>query len=617
MQFPFYPRNSSYSTATFADVCGVSGLSPDGGCNLFQPGVQTGVHPQFILYPEGEGAYSTDKNNWAPSVGFAWTLGGKGGLLRSVLGNEEGDSVVRAGYSVAFNRPGMSDFTGAIDDNPGISLTTNRTHTLGNLGTPGEVLLRSPGTLGPPSFPLSRNYPLTDTIDGDVRIFDPNLQVPYAQSWTAGWQRKLTQNMAFEARYVGTRALQEWVEFNYNEVNIVENGFLDEFRLAQGNLRANLAAGRGANFRYAGPNTGTSPLPIFLAYFSGLSQSAASNSANYSSRAVREQHVREPAGDVQPAADHGSQRAGCRSGTPSERAERRPAGELHRGQPGSAWWRAKSPPTAPAAATTPCSWNCGSACRMASSSRPTTPTARSICSSASRSAGRTRKRRDVGDEGGVAHAFKTNWVYELPFGQNRRFFSGVNTLVDRIIGGWEFDGIATIQSGRQVSFGNVRLVGMSEGELRDNFKLRFDDAGRVVYMLPQDIIDNTIAAFDVSATSLTGYGSRGAPTGRYMAPANGPDCIELAQTAVTTGYGDCGGGELVMTGPSLVRFDLSAVKRLPITGRVNFEFRTEFLNAFNTPWFTPVATASATVDNYRVTAADSGRTIQLVWRVNW
>ena len=157
---------------------------------------------------------------------------------------------------------------------------------------------------------------------------------------------------------------------------------------------------------------------------------------------------------------------------------------------------------------------------------------------------------------------------------------------------------------------------MSLDELRDNFKLRFDDAGRVVYMLPQDIIDNTVGAFDVSATSLTGYGARGAPTGRYLAPANGPDCIELAQTAAH---------RIRRLRRRRTRRDRTAAgsvrpqrgKRVPIVGRVNVEFRAELLNAFNPPWFTPVATASATVDNYRVTAADSGRTIQLVWRVNW
>ena len=42
----------------------------------------------------------------------------------------------------------------------------------------------------------------------------------------------------------------------------------------------------------------------------------------------------------------------------------------------------------------------------------------------------------------------------------------------------------------------------------------------------------------------------------------------------------------MLTGPTLVRFDLSAVKRVTIKGRVNVEFRAEFLNAFNTPWFT-------------------------------
>ena len=92
--------------------------------------------------------------------------------------------------------------------------------------------------------------------------------------------------------------------------------------------------------------------------------------------------------------------------------------------------------------------------------------------------------------------------------------------------------------------------------------------------LPQDIIDNTIKAFSVSATSPTGYGSLGAPTGRYLAPANRADCIE-------TYAGQCGFPSLTLYGPSFTRFDLSLIKRTKITEKVDFEFRAEFLNAFN------------------------------------
>jgi hypothetical protein len=153
---------------------------------------------------------------------------------------------------------------------------------------------------------------------------------------------------------------------------------------------------------------------------------------------------------------------------------------------------------------------------------------------------------------------------------------------------------------------------MTRTDVEKMFKLRFDDANKVVYMLPQDVIDNTVKAFSVLATSASGYGSLGAPTGRYFAPANGSDCIEIAGA-----YGDCGTGDLVVTGPRLVRFDLSAVKRTRISNRVNFEFRAEMLNAFNHPYFTPVGGLGNTPDDYRVTAADSGRTMQLVSRINW
>jgi hypothetical protein len=63
-----------------------------------------------------------------------------------------------------------------------------------------------------------------------------------------------------------------------------------------------------------------------------------------------------------------------------------------------------------------------------------------------------------------------------------------------------------------VDLGNVRLVGITREEAQRMFQLRYDAAGRHVYMLPQDVIEQTLNAFNVSATSATGYAGA-APTG--------------------------------------------------------------------------------------------------------
>src|SRR4051812_49740520 len=125
---------------------------------------------------------------------------------------------------------------------------------------------------------------------------------------------------------------------------------------------------------------------------------------------------------------------------------------------------------------------------------------------------------------------------------------------------------------------------MTEDEFRKSVELRVGANGQL-FILPQDIIDNSVRAFQTSATSATGY-SAAAPTGRYLAPANGPDCIETAP-----GAGDCGIRSLVVNAPGLVRFDIGINKRVKIHGNVNFEFRGEFLNAFNSPYFNPASTA--------------------------
>ena len=64
--------------------------------------------------------------------------------------------------------------------------------------------------------------------------------------------------------------------------------------------------------------------------------------------------------------------------------------------------------------------------------------------------------------------------------------------------------------------------------------------------MPQDIIDNTRRAFNTDPTSPTGYGALGAPTGRYIAPAQQPGCIALY-------VGDCGTPEqMLLYGPWFV-----------------------------------------------------------------
>jgi hypothetical protein len=219
----------------------------------------------------------------------------------------------------------------------------------------------------------------------------------------------------------------------------------------------------------------------------------------------------------------------------------------------------------------------------------------------------------------LAHAFKINWVYELPFGRGRMMLGNASRPVNVLIGGWEFHGTGRIQSGQLLNFGNVRLVGMTRKDLQQLYGLNFDDAARIIYALPKDIIDNTIKAFSVSATSSTGYGALGPPTGRYVAPANSANCIEVYD-------GQCAPAETRIKGPMFTRFDLSVIKRVRFTERMSFELRGEFLNAFNNTNFYGVTCASNSATCGQVTSAyrdvsnsqdPGGRLIQLVARINF
>jgi hypothetical protein len=612
VQFPFTPLNGSYSTTTFADLFGVSGAG-----NLFKPGTLTGKAPQFIKFNEGDRAYQVDYRNFAPSFGFAWSPKAKDGWLKRLVG-DGGQTVLRGGYSIAYNRYGLGDFSGTYGANPGVTITTNRDLTIGNLvgGSLGTLplLFRETSRLGPPSFPATPSYPFAGAITDSANIIDPKIRTPYAQSWSFGLQREISKNMAIEVRYVGTRHLQGWSDYNFNSVenNILENGVFNEFKLAQANLQANLAAGRGANFRYFGPNTGTFPLPIALAYFRGVGD--ATNPAHYSSSNFASTTFINPLAQFNPLpltyaanlhSDATRRANALAAGLPPNFFLTNP--DLR----GGVFYTSNS------GYTRYDSMQVEFRRRMSRGLlvQGSYTFAKGFSSSRlSFRAPRVNTRSNV-----LKHAFKANWVYELPFGRGKALLGGAGGVLDKIVGGWEFNGTARIQSGNLLDFGNVTLVGMTRKEFVDAFGLYFDHNAKLIRNLPLDIIENTQRAFSTSAASTTGYGASGPPTGRYLAPANSTSCLQVVGD-------ECAPLNLYVNGPMFARFDLSALKRIRINERFNFELRGEFLNAFNHINFFGVTGASSSATLGQITSSyrdvnntqdPGGRLVQIVLRLNF
>jgi hypothetical protein len=573
LQSPLVARNNVYANAPIESIWGVSGVG-----NLFKPGTLTGKPVTYFRQEIDQNPYTTAKNNFAPSFGFAWTPNFKEGFLSKVFG-AGGQSVFRGGYSIAYNRDGIFTIVAPLSNNPGLTIDASRSMALGNLvgGTLGSLplLLRETNRLGAPAFSATPNYNNLGTIANSVRTYDPNLKIPYVQSWSFGWQREINRDTVIEARYVGNRGSRFLSTYNINEFNIVENGYLAEFKLAQANLAANQAAGRGNTFRYFGPNTGTSPLPIHLAYFQGLNAAAAGTAANYTSAQfgnfananTLNVNAANPFGLAGVLDGNATFRANAgRAGLPINfflaNPDRR-GGAFITGNGGRSYYDSLQVEM-----------------RRRLSKGLLLQTSYTFAKAQELLRVSLRDNWVKSGNGlGITHAFKANWIYEMPFGRGKALLGGVNGAVDRIVGGWEFNGVARIQSGAPNAIDGVQLVGTTREELQKNLQIRFDDAGGIVYYLPQDFITNTIRANNVDITqntsaTLKGYSTRGAPTGAYFAPANSGGCIQVFS-------GQCAPPRIILFGPSFTRYDLSLVKRVKITEKVNFELRGEFLNAFN------------------------------------
>ncbi len=624
VQMPFSSVNDTMSAASLADVCGVSGLGSGGiynACRFSTPNASGGKVPQFGQLTRGSLGYNIDWNNIAPTVGAAWRPHIQHGWLRALLGDPE-QATLRGGYSVAYNRQGLGVFTGVFGANPGSTLSLTRDANTGLVpaGETWPVLLRETSRLYPAAFNESPAFPIAIRPNraDNINAFHPDIQIDSAHTWTVGLQRALGKDMALEVRYVGTKGVDLWSTLDYNERNIIENGFFDEFTRAIGNLDANNRAGgtRAGSFAYFGPGTGTSPLPIYLAYLNGSRDAAnpaaySGGTATWANTTFAQRLVRVSPSPNNAAADL--------DGSLTRRTN-----ALAAGFPANFF--VVNPDAAAVNVTDSGAYSDSSALQIELRRRLSRGLSVNGSYQYALAGGSTflgfHYGRERNPSANVRHAIKAQWDWRLPVGRGERFGQNMHPILNGILGGWQFNGATRIQA-QMVNFGNVRLVGMTKDDLQGMYKydLRVNpDSGLLTpYMLPDDVILNTRRAFSISSTSPTGYADLGVPEGRYIAPANGPDCIQLKA-------GDCTPRTLLIRAPFFGRVDIGVTKRFTIQGNTNFELRADVLNVLNNINFDPVVNPGAGGGIFQVTTAyrDPGNTFdpggrlgQISIRLNW
>jgi hypothetical protein len=207
--------------------------------------------------------YHRYNKEFAPNIGLAWDVFG------------DGRTALRAAYSMNW-----------VNDNAILAPESILLANAGLQGTAADTSLNNRLSGGipkitAPAFQVPRT--LSDNFDIDpfttIGAIDPNLRRPYVQQYSVGIQHQWRQTL-FEARYVGNHVVSAYRAFDFNQVILRDNGFLDDFIRARNN--GFLAQARTGTFNpaYNANIPGSQPLTVFPKMFRGGSLTDA-NVRNY------------------------------------------------------------------------------------------------------------------------------------------------------------------------------------------------------------------------------------------------------------------------------------------------------------------------------------------------
>jgi Carboxypeptidase regulatory-like domain/TonB dependent receptor len=561
----------------YSDLYGISGFG-----NLFNPTAAAGSQTKsvatldFVSGDTGIGLYKNDWNNFAPSLGFAYSPSFKSGLLHALFG-DEGTSSIRGGYSVTYLHDGITTFTnllGTGTTNPGLIATANLS-TLSGTNPPNSNIRGILTEAGVPLITPTFKIPITDRENflansaNGLWTADPNLRSAYVHQYSFGIEREIFKNTALEIRYQGNRAPNTWRAQDINEVNIFENGFLQEFLNAQRNLTA-----RGGT-SFAPGCAGCVPLPLLDRFF-GLTTggTAVASTSGYTSSTfignLNTNNVGTMASTLAFNSAYRTNRESVTVGLPANFFVANPNATFARVLTNDAFSnynaleievRRRFSNGLQFQADYTFSKAMGDAVDAQGNNQSDLVNRLTLRDPS------LDYRRSTEDQ---THRFVANGIYELPFGNGKRFLNSSNWVLSRLAGGWTIGAISVwsssppffISSGRatftsSATNNGAQLVGISFDEFKNNLGL-FKTPGGVFFVNPA-ILDITLNSAGKVATSKL-------KPGLMTAPAPGT----IGNFPVNS-----------LSGPNYFNFDLSVTKRIPFSERVSFEIKATAINILN------------------------------------
>lgn len=199
---------------------------------------------RYVLVGENSGTpgqfFKGDKNNFGPVLSFAYSPD-IGGFLGNIFGKEK-QTVIRGGFRISYvNDEYVRSADNAAGGNPGLNFTVLARNPANNSTSLNARFNNLPSlnlpAFTPPPYTFAQQNAAAGNFFNTVFAIDPNLETQQNMEYNFGIQREIGFDTAIEIRYVGGRSNSLVRGYDFNQIDIFNNGFLQDFLIARNNCR--------------------------------------------------------------------------------------------------------------------------------------------------------------------------------------------------------------------------------------------------------------------------------------------------------------------------------------------------------------------------------------------